>query len=1211
MTLIQLHNPVASTPYRTPPIPRRFERVHMFPGRHLGEEEFDREQVYADLRLASLLRGRTGGIVHGLEITLGPNGIDAEGFTVNPGLGLDASGCAVNLYYPLRAEWQPLINAFLDANTTNDAAGVYYLLLKRSSRKVDSPGTDPCQRAEFDPTRDTRLVVTGTLILQRLNIVPGTVTTTPRELIENWVAADRVDAAFMTHLGSAVPLALLAIGPNSSGGFSPLWLSQESGRYEALPHSGYRVLLNQTSAALRRVMQQAALEENAAIPLSQFLTDNLHLDFLPAAGQLPLEWLQNPASITPSLLWLPRHLGIDMVPVPEEAVLELINRHVARRVLDLRQPSGDKVRLLLAVNEPDYRGNLLDIPPTDAQLESDIYRFYMRAYEAWRKWHEQFNQLYFLEPAEEEPLHAVLDPAQLKQLGLPNPEQPPVTPGNFFAAVISRADAELDPDNATIPYPFSKGVPAAPNFYTRWLVAGAPPAVPSPSEDGLVIRYAVGLVEQEAIENQIRAIRTRVEKTRDLLLLMRQQLDSQTVALAALAGGVAGDGGGLQVARWLPYASLDVSETSPTSSAETMAVAQVTTAQPQAAAGLNLNAIKSAVSASSFSTNLFSTAQASTAAKTNLLLTSRPQTFSAFELGINKSRLEQLSLITRAAVAKPAYEAKEYRFGVIDHISPEINEYAKAYYGMKELLATLKDLFDPTDAASLRNQLQKVGRADEADEGPGNQNPFERSSRLESPEVLDHIATKAAGADAKKRALLLSQYRYHALFKAGRILTQWIAICEARYNNVERKLQGKLREQVTKIAQIDKLAGLIRVARETLENADRFRIEQLGDYGVAQRLLDEDWRRVYAVNQERTRILTTGLRGLYYVRVRSTPISTALADPLQLRHGSSRDIVPGCDGQGDVDLPDALAPFFNTVCEIPMDDWARLKPLRPKLPPFHQFDYLSQLRQSRFKARPAALPASGSTDTMRARLQTIHLQNRSVLQQWAAFSLPAFTTSSLQTQAEAARVLSLEDLSLTTGPLRKEAQDLHDQLEHGVSCLLDNINLLPGSVRLQWGQLAEDDQIRVEDVSWWPGLERAEADDFNAARTVAELISWLFRQLVSDASASSRSALRNLVRAVLIHASLGDPQEIVRGMVHVPPRLARAGERLQVKLNRAPAPGTRLQLLDPEQRVVAVLAVEDHTPDSTQVNIIHLVEPNIRINTRYSVVANKRTSEKL
>ena len=166
-------------------------------------------------------------------------------------------------------------------------------------------------------------------------------------------------------------------------------------------------------------------------------------------------------------------------------------------------------------------------------------------------------------------------------------------------------------------------------------------------------------------------------------------------------------------------------------------------------------------------------------------------------------------------------------------------------------------------------------------------------------------------------------------------------------------------------------------------------------------------------------------------------------------------------------------------------------------------------------------------------------------------------------------------------------------------------------MRLQWGQLAEDDRLRVEQVSWWPGLERAEADDFNATRTLSELIDWWFRQLQSEASANSRSALRNLVRALLIQASLGDPNEIVRGNVHVPPRQARIGERLQVKLNRAPAPGTRLQLLDPQQRVVAVLAIEDHTPQSTRVNIVDLVEPNLVINTRFSVVSNRLTREKL
>ena len=1224
MNPILLHNPVPMTAGGRR---RRFERVHMFPGRHLGEEEFDREQAYADLRLASLLRGHRAGILQGLEINLGPNGVGAGAFSVNAGLALDGQGQGLGLYYPLRAEWSELIAAHLAESGENDPSGVYYLLLQRNSHQIDSPDVDPCQRSELDPTRDTRLVVSGTLALRRLNFAPASVTAIPRERIENWSAADRVDARFLAGLSAAVPLALVAIGPDGGGGHAPLWLSQEAGRYEAVPDGGYRVLLNQTSAALRRIMQRAALEVSETNPLPQFLRDNLHLDFLPAAGQLPLEWLRNPAAPAPSLLWLPLHVGIDMVPVPEEAVLELVSRHIARRVIDLRQPAGDRIRLLLAVNEPDYRHDLLDIPPTEARLEADIYRFYMRAYEAWRKWHQQFDLLYHLEPSDTPPLadpqlagleQAVLDPAQFRHLDLPKPEPAPLPPLDFFNATITRADTDLDPENPAVPYPFNRGVPALPAFFSQWLVAGAPPAVPTPTEDGLVVRYAVALVELEAIENQIRASRSRVEKSRDLLLLMRQQLDTQTVALAALAGGVAGDGSGLQVARWLPYAGLDaVAEPSGESGGSTTATrsvqaAPLSGAAPAAVSGIGLNLTKS-VTGSGLSSALLTNALASTStvAKSNLLLASKPQSFSAFELGINKSRLSLLAQVSKQAVAKPAFEAKEYRFGVIDHISPEVNEYAKAYYGMKELLATLKDLFDPTDAKSLRSDLRKVGQTEEAGETPANANPFERNSSLESPAILDNLATKNAGNDAKKRNLLLTQYRYHALFKAGRILTQWIAICEARYNNLERKLQAKLREQAAKIAQIDKLAGLIRVARETLENIDRFRVEQLGDYGVAQRLLDEDWRRVYALDQERTRILTSALRGLYYVRERSTPVSAALADPLLLRHGSSRDIVPGCDWEDEVELPEAIAPFFHTVSEIPIADWTRLNPLLPKLPPFQQFTFLAQMRQTRFKARPLTLPGGGAGDTLQTRLQTVHLQNRSLLQQWAGLTLPAFTSSSLQTQSAAAKVLSLEDLALASGPLRSEAQALRDQLEHAAHCLLEKLYLLPGSVRLQWGQLAEDDRIRVEEVSWWPGLEQAEADDFNATRTLAELIDWWFRQLAPESSAGSRSAMRNLVRALLIHASLGDPNEILRGSVHVPPRLARVGERLHVKLNRTPAPGTRLQLLDPQQRVVAMLAVEDHTPDNTRVSILDLVQTGVSINTRFTVVATKLTRQKL
>ena len=1194
MSFVSLHNPVASS--------RRLERVHMFPGRHLGEEEFERQQDYTDARLAPLLRSAAPGIVHGLDITLGPKGTAEAGLVVNPGLAVNGDGQAVGLHYPLRVEWAALAAEYLAGIAGNDATGAYYLVLRRDSRQVDGPTVDACQRTELDPTRDMRWVVAGSVALHRLAIDPQAVTKVPRERVENWVAAGRVDGDFMAGLKGAVPLALVALRTDA-GKTSAVWLSQEAGRYEALPASGYRVLLSQASAALRRVMQRAELEVSNANPLPQFLADNLHLDYLPAAGQLPLDWLRDTASPKPSVLWLPKHLGIDMVPVPEEAVLDLINRHLARRVIDLRHPAGDRIRLLLAVNEPDYRHDLLDIPPTDARLEAELFRYYLRAHEAWKQWRRQFDLLYYVEPSNapallpngpNDPLpaveHRVLDPAQFRSMDLPKPFPPPPLPKSIFKALIDRAAAELqDPQNPGTPYPYSKGVPAEPAFYAAWTAQGNPAAPAPPADDGLVVQYAVALVELEAIENQARALTSRLEKTRDYLMLQRQQLDSQTVALAALAGGVAGDGSGLQVARYLPYATFDASV------AAKKIEAPLVLAKASAPAAAPARSI-----VSGFAGQLMDKAVAATVSEPRSMLGNKPATFSAFELSINKTWIDKLALVPKAPVSTPAFEAKEFRFGVLDHISPEINEYKKAYYAMVDLLAALAKLFDPTDAASLRRSLKATFKEED----------------LLDPALLekeiDNETKLAAGGQINPgvRGPIASQKRYAALFTAGKILTQWIAVTETRYNAIERKLQAKLREQSAKRAQIDKLAAFIRVAREGLENLDRSRIEQLGDYGVAQRLLDENWHKVYGRNQERSRILTQRLRGLYYVRVRPAPVAVGLADPLPLRYGGSGDPVPGCDWSEDVDLPAELTAFFAAVCEIPMADWAALKPLTAKLPPFTQFDFLAQVRQARFRARPAIATQPAAGATLQARLQAVQQHTQAVLESWAKLSLPAYTTSSVQTQAEAAKVLSLEDLAGgAAGSLRKDAQALREKLEHGAACLLENLNLLPPSLRLQWGQLAEDDRLRVEDVSRWPGLEQAERDDFNATRTVAELIAWWFRQLDGAASANSVAAMRNLVRSTLIHASLGDPREIVSGIVSVPPRFAAVGEALQVKLSRAPAPGTLLQLQDESHRVVAVLAVEDHGPESTRVKIVDLVQPGTTINSRFAVVASKRNKE--
>jgi hypothetical protein len=1209
MTFIALHNPIASS--------EKLERVHLFAGRHLGEEEFDRQQEYADARLAHLLKTQYTGVVYGLRLaSSGENLATSETFMVNPGLAVTPQGQTLNLQMPLKAEWQELIDQYLTETAVSDATGIYYLTLHQALQTIDSPTVEPCQRAEFDPTRDSRLVAVTSVKLKRLAIAPTLVASTPAEQLQNWVAADRIDGEFLKTFQQEVPLALLAISTSGSS-HTVNWISEASGRYEARSQSGYRVLLNQTSEALRSVMQVYSLPSTTATNLADFLRDNLHLDYLPAAGQLPVNWLQDPDLINPSLLWLPDHLGIDMVPVPADSVYDLINRHLPRRVIDLRNPAADKIRLLLALDRGEYRPDLLDIPATDNRLESDTYRFYMRAYNSWLRWHIQFDKLYYLKPSNEQPLvspeelveieHAVLDTKQFKELGLPEPTLPPIPPADLFADITARALQELQASgSSTAPYPYNKGIPAQPDFYTDWLVeadgAAVPPPVPVPDEDGLVVQYAVATIELEAIENQIRAIRTRLEKTRDLLLLQRQQLDSQTVALSSLAGGVAGDGNGMQVARWLPYASLNTDLIPEELQAAAAGTSSTGTTVRSGSSGITSAASlgKTAGAGSkTFSNNLLSAALNTSTRSIPSYLTSKPQTYSAFELGINKKRMDLLANLAKSSISKPAYEAKEFRFGVLDHISPEINEYRTAYYGMRDLITTINDLFDPTDAASLRKKL----KASESNMGLVDLNTLD--------DQIEAKARKDAGNDEAKyqqlHGLVANQKRYEALFNAGKVLTKWISIVESRYNQIERKMQGKLREHTRKLAQIEKLGGLIRVARETLENLDRFFDEQRGDYGVAQRLVEEDWRQVYDANQERSRILTTAVQGLFYVRVRNTPVSLPLADPLSLRHKSNTDIVPGCDAQADAPLPAELDSFFEAVTEIPMDDWAQLRQFRPKLPPFEKFDYLGKLRTARFKARPSRLKMSDGKDTLQARLNTVYLQTETVVKQWSAMTLPAFTSSSLQTQKQAAKVFSLADLSVGGGTiLRKEARVLHEKLEQCQACLLEKLALLPGSIRLQWGQLAEDDRIRVDKVSWWPALELAEQDDFNATRTIAELIDWWFRQLQENADAASISAMRNMIRAALIFASLGDPQEIVRGSVFVPPRRFLPGELFKVKLNRTIQPGIKLQLLDLRQQVAAELTVEDHSPDSTQVRIVNLVQKDIKINSRFRVVGNIR-----
>ncbi len=1186
MTLINLHRPVQGG--------EALLRPHLFPGRSMGEVEFDRRQVYADARLAPLATVSTPGILRGLRVETGSGaaaGEEAgEGLRVDPGLAISGNGTLLGLYQPLNESWSTLVTDFVAAHPGETTKGIYYLTLNRSSHVIDATQEiDACQRFDLDRLRDTSHVVIGTLRLRKLAVTDNSVL--DRRRFENLVAAMHADGAFLRTMRNAVPVGLVGI----DGARRVRWFSQTAGRYLSETHAGYRVLARLLREAFDEASQRfAAGDGNAGETLIQYFTRTVKIDFLPAAGELPPTLLRDIDTRAVSVGWLPAHLRLDMVPVPDSAVPELLDRHIGRRVTDLRRTaSGEHLRLLLAVDDDAYARDLFDIPSPDKVLSESFYRHHMSAHSAWRRWSEEFAQLYQVHPEAD---MGKLGPAEIDP---PRAADPPIRPDRFYARLISAAHAEHGiPEGEMPPAPYRKVPPNAPTDYNDWLVVNeegerVPPPPALPNAHGLVIQAAIAEEELERLDNRIRAIRERLEKTRDFLLLQRQQLDSQTVSLASLAGGIAGDGSGLKVARTLPFGRLKVAEAVPASAAPD--------GRPDGGAAAAGGALGSSIPFTAafgpasdwgaatptgtptggekapMSTGIASMAPGfSGFSAMRLSVPHKPQQASAFELALNTIRLDRLAEIPKISIAAPAFDYKIKRFGVMEHIRPELNEYRSAYRGINDLLDTLDTLFTATEARALRKILFVFGT-------------------LTAP---DDIEAKA-NDDQRVSA------HYEALFNAGKLLTKHISFMEQRHSRLEIRYDRMLRLRILKEAQIAKLSARIVVVRDRLDALDARRVEQLGDYGVAQRLVDEDLRRVLAETRERARILTQEVRGLYFVRTRSAEVSLALADPLELRYATGADAVPGCDWETDPDLPDELAEFFDAVLEVPVDNWAVLRPLQVKLPPLRRIETAFTVRKERLRVRQSVRTAD-SAGKVGQRLYPLTVQSRSLIASWSAMRLPPASLSALEFAGKTAQVLSLEDvLSTGSGELRRSAEELRLGLEQAVACLVKQLNLVPPSIRLQWSELAESDRLIVDDVSRWPGLERAGREEFAAARTILELVAWWFRRLVEDASAEAKAALRNMIRAVVIFTALGDPNEMVRGRVRTPPRRFAVGEILKLDLERAVRPGTLLQLFDRQQQGIAVLRADDRDSSGTRASIVSLTRPDVAVTSEFTVLGGK------
>lgn len=555
----------------------------------------------------------------------------------------------------------------------------------------------------------------------------------------------------------------------------------------------------------------------------------------------------------------------------------------------------------------------------------------------------------------------------------------------------------------------------------------------------------------------------------------------------------------------------------------------------------------------------------------------------------------QLDAIGKAVdkPADPVYERANDSFGVLNHVMPAFQLYTHAKSGIQNLRAELADEDSDSLAGRLVAYIKKlytsgIETKDVLDRyfkdvlADGSLNKGNLDTLEWEPPERDAGDNNDTGNDQKTPWIIDYQYVNH-LFKAGRLMRKDIRFVETLRKRITQFRHYQQRKLAGLEAQLEDIEAEIPEALNELDVLNRRRLETEADYRVARQLVAENWAGVARQYAKRAKILDAH-QGLYFVRARETPVAGNAREILALRHDAPGDLVPGCDNPTGEELPAELDSFVGAVLDIPVSDWRSLASDVTRLPGRERLNRLVAFRQSRLQSRMTqSLPSKSSA--LALRLHALHGQNQALLQSLAGRAV-ADAASLVEFQRSAANVLSLQDL-LEGAPhrLRGKAVRLREKVDQASQCLLQRLNDVAPSIRLEWARTAEAGELTVDRPEGWPGMDRARNDDFNGIRTVVDLVHWWFRQLSDDPSSSSFTAVGNLIRAMLMAAADDDPQAILHGHLTTLPEQFLPGRALRVALNREAVPGTLLQMVNQNNRMVGVLRVDDQDDEGAVATI--------------------------
>jgi hypothetical protein len=466
-------------------------------------------------------------------------------------LAVGGDGKIINMIFPLDQYWQTQKADYLDSrsrglNPLSSVNGIYFLTLKRTLENVDKNGNfSGCVRDELDMLRDSRIETATSLTLQIVWEGDAAVTAAKADkiLTINRLLADHLHTDWFAADG-AVPIGMLAVEDDTI-----LWFDVVAGRFPAKADANYWTFLSHSTQSIQQHFHGQRIDDDTE---RQALIASFKLAYLPAAGVLPTLFL-NDVAVQPKLSWFPDHLQIEMAPIAESQVEALIGRELARTSIDLQKVGGDRIRLLLAVSDADYRADLLDLPFPDANMQQDLYRYAQKAFNSWKNWVVQYDVLFNkLAPSDFKSTEGQRLFSSIPERIDTEAEGQPILPNLFFERLIqtsgdwqtSTVGNAINPD---LPAPYSRIVPTPPvDTVLDFTLTAANTAV------GLLKQYldtSRSIDETEALIDDLADLLTLYA---DMQRSQRQQLDHVSLSFTHLAGGVQGDGSGLTVARWLP-----------------------------------------------------------------------------------------------------------------------------------------------------------------------------------------------------------------------------------------------------------------------------------------------------------------------------------------------------------------------------------------------------------------------------------------------------------------------------------------------------------------------------------------------------------------------------------------------------------------------------------------------------------------------------------